>query len=609
MCKKLILLSIVLFLSAGAYSQALTGTIYYREAEKELPVVGAAVAWIGGASATMTGENGRFDLPFEDSAFDEIIIQAFGFEQDTVPVNGPGPVRIELKRTWGSVDSVVIEGSPTFMSKSNIRQTEVVGKDELQRAACCNLSESFETNPTVDVNFTDALTGAKQIRMMGLEGAYSQMLQENMPALRGLSGSYGLSFIPGTWISSIQVSKGAGSVVNGYESITGQINLEYIKPTDEYKYFLNLYGDAMGRAEGNFHYTGQVNKKLGTSLLLHGSGVFMKNERNNDGFLDVPLQRQGNFLNRWIYHSGKRLEAQFGVSGMVQERFGGQVGFDPKSPRDTSAYGIGVSINRFEAFGKLGILYPEKPYQSIGNMASLTYHRQHAFFGLRNYQGEQTSLYANSIFQTIIKHTGHIIKMGGSFLWDNYNEQFMNDTFLREEVVPGIFSEYTYTYLEKFSFVAGLRLDYHNFFGSMVSPRLHARYQAGKHVVLRVAGGKGYRTPNPLVEHAAVWASSRKAFIDPIQQEEAWNFGGSILRDIMIKNREGYILVDFYRTQFVNQFIADLDQHPQEVHLYNVRNGSYANSAQAETSFFPFEDFHIKVAYRYHDVKVTYHDT
>ncbi|MGZ5245390.1 MAG: TonB-dependent receptor plug domain-containing protein, partial [Bacteroidia bacterium] len=412
----------------------------------------------------------------------------------------------------------------------------------------------------------------------------------------------------GTWIESIQITKGAGSVVNGFESMAGQINLELIKPMESEKLLFNAYLDEMTRSEVNLNLSKVLNDKWSTGLLLHTDGAFMHADRNKDGFLDAPLQKQVNALNRWNYHDGKKWESQFGISGTYQKRQGGQTHFKESEKKLAHAYGIGIESKRGEAFAKLGRMFADKPYKSFGSMFSVTHHDQNSFFGLRDYNAKQSTFYTNLIYQTIIGNTFHKIKFGSSFIGDMYNEKFTDSAFKRNEWVPGVFSEYAYGDTSKISLVTGLRADYHNIYGLMITPRIHARLALGENTTMRASAGKGYRTPNIWMENSGLWASSRKVFIlEKPSQEESWNYGASIIHNFSRNKQKGYISADFFRSEFVNQVIIDVDAKPQEVHIYNLDGKSFANSYQAEVAYDVLKNLNVKVAYKISDVKATYH--
>lgn len=610
---KYILLAIFLVPYSFLQAQQLEGTVYELNENKiKAPLFGVNIQWKGTAIGTSTDENGKFKIARTDTSGSWLLIRHFGYTPDTIFIKDEKKIEIILSKGYQAATVVVeAERKGNFLSKVEVGQREVITEKEILRAACCNLSESFETNASVDVNFTDAVSGAKQIKMLGLDGVYSQLMRENVPTFRGLAGAYGLSFIPGTYIESIQITKGAGTVVNGYESMAGQINLELKKATSEKLYF-NLYGDAMGRTEANLNLSHKFNDKLSSALLTHGSNMFVMLDRNKDGFMDVPKTGQLSFLNRWEYFDGKKLESQFGISGLVQSRTGGQMHFTPAHKLSDHIYGIGVDITRWEGFVKTGLVFPEKPYKSVGLILSGTYHDQTSYFGLNQYSGKQNTLYANLIYQSIIGSTDHKIKFGGSLLADRFKETFiiskLDSAQQRAENVPGVFGEYTYSYKENFSAVAGARLDYHNLFGLMFTPRVHFRYHLTENTTLRASAGKGYRTPNIFTENISFWASSRKLVIqEKPGQEQSINYGGSLNQDFKFIKRKGALTIDFFRTEFQQQVVADLDQHSQYVYIYMLKGKSFANSFQAEVSYEPAKNIEIRSAYKYYDVKTTYH--
>src|SRR5690606_19924579 len=421
-------------------------------------------------------------------------------------------------------------------------QTNISDK-ELLRAACCNLSESFETNATVDVSYSNAVSGTKQLKMLGLDQKYVMLTKEILPEVRGISSAYGMNFIPGRWIQGIQLVKGAGSVTNGYESIVGHINTELYKTHDKPKTSLNFFGDTNTRFEGNFVHTAPINKNWSQSILLHGNATTERQDHNDDGFMDQPIGRNINvtyLLNMEdLQKSG--LMTHFGINYVNDHRLGGQMDFREKTDiGTTNSYGIGIDIQRFQIWNKTGYIFKGKPYQSIGWMNQFTYHEQESYFGLRNYEGEQKTFYSNLIFECIINNTAHQYNTGLSFMYDAYDQLYLTHHYQRDETAPGAFAEDTYAG-NKFTSVAGTRVDFHNLAGTQFTPRLNVKYDITPKTILRASAGRGFRTANIFAESQAYLASNRQVEILEnggdiygLKPEIAWNYGLSLQQEFKL---------------------------------------------------------------------------
>ena len=505
--------------------------------------------------------------------------------------------------------------SPSFVNKKNAELIFNIDKKELLKAACCNLSESFETNATVDVSFSNAVTGTKQLKMLGLDQKYTSLTKELLPEIRGLASAYGLSFIPGRWIESIQLTKGGSTVTNGYESITGQINTELLKYSDHTETSLNLFSDFNGRAEVNVTNVSPLNDHWSQTILLHGNGTFGNTDTNNDGFLDRPKGSQLNAAYLLNYndleHSG--FGSHFGINFIKDERIAGQTDFNKNlSQNQQSPYGAVIDISRFQVWNKTGYVFKGKPYQSLGWMNQYTYHQQDSFFGLRNYSGQQHTYYSNLIFESIIGNTNNKYKVGSSFMYDGYNETYLKDIYKRNEIVPGIFAEYTLTGA-KYTLVVGSRVDFHNLAGTQFTPRLNFKYDFTPKTIVRLSAGRGFRTANIFAENQQYFASNRtieiinnNGNIYGLKPEIAWNYGLSLQQEFKIFGRKSTIIADFFKTDFQNQVLVDLDKSPQSLVFYNLDGKSYANSLQAQWDFIPFKNFDVRLAYKYYDVKANY---
>ncbi len=493
--------------------------------------------------------------------------------------------------------------------------TTIITSKELLKAACCNLAESFETNPSIDVNFTDALTGTKQIKMLGLTSPYLMITEENVPSVRGASQAYGLSFTPGTWVESIQITKGAGSVVNGYESISGQINTELIKPISDIPFFLNAYGSTDSRFELNTHFNTKLSDKWSSSLFLHGNTRVSKTDMNSDGFLDNPLAKQINVLNRYQYYNEEKgLVSFINVRYMNDKKQTGELDFDKNTDRGTTNYwGSEINTERLDLSTKVGYVFKDMPYQSLGFQNAFNIHNQHSYFGLNQYNIKQSSYYSNLIFNSIISNTMNKFATGLNFTYDKYQEFVNVNDYSRIDNSVGAFFEYTYDNDDDFSLILGGRIDNHNRLGTFVTPRLHARYNPWEKAVLRFSAGRGKRSANIFAENQPLFASAR-AFeildtngkVYGLNPEIAWNYGVSFAQKFSLFGKNADVGFDVYRTDFQNQAVVDLMQSPQQVLFYNLKGKSIANTMQFEFNYELAKHLNLRSAYKFYDVTTDY---
>jgi outer membrane receptor for ferrienterochelin and colicin len=493
--------------------------------------------------------------------------------------------------------------------------TTLVTSKELLKAACCNLAESFETNPSIDVNFSDALTGTKQIKMLGLTSPYLMITEENIPSVRGASQAYGLSFTPGTWVESIQITKGAGSVVNGYESISGQINTELIKPINDVPFFLNTYGSTDSRFELNTHLNTSLSDKWSSSLFLHGNTRISKMDQNKDGFMDNPLAKQVNMLNRYQYYDAEKgLVSFINFRYMNDKKQAGQLQFNPNTDRGTTnSWGSEIDTERLDIATKVGYVFKDLPYQSIGFQNAFTSHNQQSYFGLSQYNIKQNSFYSNLIFNSIINNTMNKFATGLNFTLDNYQEFVRLVDWSRIDNSVGAFFEYTFDNDDNFSFILGGRIDNHNRLGTFVTPRLHLRYNPWEKAVFRFSAGRGKRSANIFAENQSLFASSRvfsilntSGAIYGLNPEIAWNYGASFTQSFLLFGKNADITLDVYRTDFQNQVVVDLMQSPQQVLFYNLTGKSFANSVQLEFNYDFSTRLKMRSAYKMYDVQTDY---
>lgn len=579
------------------------------------PLFAAQIHWMGTDVGTTTNLKGEFSLPHPEGAH-MLIISHLSYQDDTIHYAGQ-QLNIELMASDGMLEETDVTGQAetSFTDHQAIQKMNMITEGEFNKAACCNLSESFETNPSVDVAYADAVTGIRHIEMLGLAGTYANLSTEMMPDLRGFASNTGLDLIPSTWIESMQVSKGVGSVKNGYESITGQINIELQKPHEADDLFLNLFVNQGGRTELNANIRHKISYTTKALTMLHASALPTEFDVNHDGFLDMPKTRRLAAAHRWVYRGLHGWMGQAGVKMFYADRIGGQTGYDSDQHRlGTEVFGYESAIRRAQAWGKVGYLWEDKPYKSVGFQWSGTWHDQQSTFGTKEYNGTQRTLYLNLLYQTIIGSTLHQIVTGASYLLDGFDERFDLMDFERTESAPGAFAEYTFNQGGRFSAVAGLRADYHNLFGGFLTPRLHLRYEPWAGSVVRMSIGQGRRTANIFSENLAVFVSNRQLVLPPdvrraaygLDQEVATNFGLNYTQDFTLFGKEATWGVEYYRTEFINQIVVDRDSDPQEIRFYNLNGESYSNSVQVEVNYLPSDQWELRAAYRWLDVKTTY---
>ena len=470
----------------------------------------------------------------------------------------------------------------------------VVNREELFKAACCNLGESFITNPSVDVNYSDAATGAKQIKLLGLSGTYVQMLTENLPNFRGAAAPYALDYVPGPWMSGIQVSKGASSVKNGYESITGQIDVEYLKPDAEEGITLNIYGNSKSRmdanADGNIH----LNSKLSTELLLHYQDDYGHHDVNGDGFLDQANVRQWNLQNRWHYRASNYI-FHGGISMMKEKREGGQT---EHTSHLSHLYKIGIETNRYEGYMKHAFILDPEHGTNIALMTNLTMHQLDANYGHKQYYVNQKNAYAQLLFETNLSKQ-HNLSAGLSLNHDYLTRD-------EKETTPGIYAQYTYNLNDKVVAMAGLRADHSSLYGTFLTPRFHLKFAPNEIVNIRLSVGKGYRTVWALAENNYLLASGRQLVIDDMKQEQAWNSGISSSFYIPLFGKTLKFNAEYYHTHFRQQAVVDYDSSPTEIRITNLDGKSYSNTLQLDATYPVVKGLELTAAWRWNDVKCTY---
>lgn len=476
-----------------------------------------------------------------------------------------------------------------------------MGQEELFRAACCNLGESFVTNPSVDVNYNDAAVGARQIKLLGLSGQYVQMLLENLPVTLGAAMPYQLGYVPGAWMKSISVSKGASSVKNGSQSITGQINVEYLKPEDDPGLQVNIYGDSRLKGEANVMGNVHLNHHLSTEVLAHYEKDFMHMDEDKDGWQDAPAVEQLHLQNRWKYQKGRYI-MHAGIGYLTEKREGGQM-----EDASTNPYPVLIKANRLDGYMKHAFLLNREHNTNLAFLANGSLYNLDGTFGLKEYGDRQSSL--NS--QLVLEHDfndEHNLSTGFSFNADQLDETLTSVApKLTTEYTPGVFAQYTYKPSYKFTAMAGLRADRSTLYNrTYLTPRLHVKWVAADWVTLRASTGKGYRTPHALAENHYLLTSGRTLAIADLKQEEAWNGGLSMVFYIPLMERTLTVNAEYYYTDFINQAVIDYDSDPTKISIGNLNGSSYSHTVQVDANYDITEDLNLLAAFRYNQVMCTY---
>lgn len=600
-------------LSAQADANAgyLHGHVYGVESHgthmDTVSLMAANVYWRDTPLGTTTDANGMFHLEKPDNNARWLVVNYVGYEDESwLIMPGDNNLQIYLKTQWSAEEVHVHAEMPHSMHRqSTAVNTEVITGTGLTQLACCSLAESFENTTSVDVEQSDAVSGARRIKMLGLAGFYTQMMIEKKPVMRGLVNPFALEYIPGFWMQAVDISKGTASVGTGYESITGQINVELKKPENSDPFAVNGFLSSMGKLDLAVLGAHQFNPRLSTMLLTFGTTLQQRYDSNDDSFIDMPLLQQFNLMNRWKYN-GDRFRGQIGIKVISDLRQGGQMDFEfDDQNTSTGIYGYENDVDRVEIYTKSGISLDDQG-SSIGLTLSAFQHRVASFGGLKTYSGEESSLWANLVYNKVL--VGHLLSAGLSYQLDDRQETYQDLDFDNSESVPGVFGEYTYQAREDFTALFGLRYDQHDRFGGLLTPRAHLSYRPTDMLSIRTSAGKGFRNPQIFSDNPAILVSSKELVIqEEIELEEAWNAGFQVIQKFTVgADKPAELVVDYYRTEFQNQLVVDMDQSAEHIYLYNLDGQSFSNAFQVELSADVLQGLEILTALRYNDVQSTY---
>jgi hypothetical protein len=602
-----------LFWSALAFGQ-IRGVVQGADSVQTKPLKNVKITLLGAGTSVYSNEDGTFEILLGKQQPDTLLFVAAGYRPDRLVVTRSDRfLALNVVLVSGQlVQDIVVSSqkNPHGISKMKTLHVEELTSAEFRKAACCNLSESFETNATIDVSMSDAISGAKKIQLLGLDAVYTQLQFENIPFLRGLESAFGMSVIPGTWPESIQITKGTGSVVNGYESMAGLVNFEFKKPKDLPRLGLNFYQNRFGRTELNLQGGQQLNERWHMGLFASGATIYGNIDHNQDGFRDQALSNTFNLLQRFSYQ-GPRMEAQLGVQAYTDNKLGGQMSYTRAQP---IGYGMELESEHLSLFSKTGF-FGKKPAQSLGIIAQLKFQNMSGLYGLRTFMGTERRAYLNAIYDDIIGSADHKIKAGASFQYLSLS-QWAGQPFgaqvvgsERTEWVPGVFAEYAYSG-NRLAAVVGARFDQHNLAGAQFSPRAHLKYALSPQLDLRLTGGRAWRLPNFVADNLSLLASSKTWIADQaLLPEISWNVGASLVQGFSFKKRKGSLSLDAYHTRFSQQLVADRDTLSGAVVFKNLQDNSLATVIQAEFSYAVLKGLDLRLAYKFQDVRALFDGT
>ena len=606
---KKILLLLFILAAGSAAAQNFSGSVFYRKADGGTePLPFAQVYHLERKNLIETDANGRFTLNLTARA--TLVATYVGYTRDTVVVE-PGTASANFYLTGeNDLDASKVTAQQSTLPKLKSVKTEVITAAGLCKMACCALAESFENSASVTVGYSDAVTGARQIKLLGLSGTYTQMLDENRPVMRGIAAPFGMSFVPGQWLESIQIAKGPSSVINGLEAITGQINMEHRKPTDETPLFVQIYGSTDAMFEGNIASAIQFNEKWSMINMAHVGGTASKMDHNQDGFRDEPEDLNLNFTSRWLYYAPSGMQIRFGGRFLYDDRLGGQMTAtkDNTFNLQNSIWGSRIQNRGVNGYFKIGVPLAEDNHANIALVTDFNHHEFDAFFGLKDYDARQNSAFANLIYQNEINEF-HKVEFGATWQYDDIRQAYNQKDFSRREHAISGFGEYTATIEDKFTFVGGANIQYNSLHGWLFAPRANVRWSPADWVTLRALGGRGYRTANIFTDNLGVFSTAKTLNIpDNLDLlEDAWTWGGNVTFYLPFgaEDTETYLSFDYFHNDFNKQVVVDPELNKYVINFYNLNGKSYTNTWQVDFSVNPLERFNITATFRYTDAKVT----
>jgi outer membrane receptor for ferrienterochelin and colicins len=614
--KKIYIILFIFITLVDLYSQEkntdIDGVVYGVTGNTKEILDGAVVKWINTRIGTLTENGGKFCIDSEKISDKRLLVIFVGYKTDTVSVGDKNFLEVVLQNNT-STKTIVVEGkvNTSFISDENVK-TEVITQMELKKDACCDLSGCFGKNASVDVAVTDILTNTKELKVLGLEGSYTQILIDNMPTMTGLVTKYGVTSIPGSLINKITISKGSNSVIQGYESISGIMNVLLKDYSSSEKVYVSGFLNSAFEPQFNLNAATKI-KDWNTLFAFQTVQESKRVDDNGDGFLDMPLTRRYMFYNKWNYGSLEKNDnttAIIGIKYLDERRTGGQKNFDyEQNLGSNSIYGQTVNLRNGDAYARFGHSFENEKQLKV--FLTGGFFEQNSYFGTTKYDGKQKNFSVNALYEFPIYKKSYL-RFGASYKYENIIEDvnFLSPTlktyagnYDKLESVPGIYTEGSFEFKKlNLSLIGGMRVDYHNDYNTIATPRFLVRYQMTEKTVVRASFGTGFRTVNPFSEYPSFLASGKdiKGLRD-VKPEKTINYGIDILQYFVIGGLSGNINFDFYKTVFNNKVIAECDVMPYMYMFTNFEDaGSNVFQIESSVNFLQHLDF--KLAYKFIDL-------
>ncbi|MBR5056335.1 MAG: carboxypeptidase-like regulatory domain-containing protein, partial [Bacteroidales bacterium] len=622
--KKISILILFILSALPSFGQNFNGQVFYRRPDgKTEPLPYAQVYFLEKSKLLDTDGEGRFTISNYGTKA-TLVATYVGYTRDTLVVTPEISTGEFFLSGENEVEQSVVTARQPGISKLKPVKTEVISAAGLCKMACCALAESFENSASVTVGYSDAVTGAKQIKLLGLSGTYTQMLDENRPVMRGLANPFGLSYVPGQWLESIQIAKGPSSVINGLEAITGQINMEHRKPTDETPLFVQLYGSSDSMYEANVVSALQFSPAWSTILLTHVGGTSKSMDHNGDGFRDEPENLQINVANRWLYyHQASGLQIRFGARFINENRVGGQMGSKKDNDYNiqNNLWGSNILNRGINGYMKIGVPVDPEQTSSIAAVLDFNHHEFDSYFFLKDFDGKQDSWFLNLLYQNNINDY-HAIEFGITAKRDGFKQVYTDNRLALSAAIPykptdmsyiensvAVFGEYTYTLDEKVTLQTGLNLEHNWLHGWMLAPRANFKYAFTDEIIFRLLGGRGFRCSNIFTDNLGMFSTGRVIKIQDAldTMEDAWTYGGNVTFYLPFgfDEENTYLSFDYFHNDFLHQVIVDQEAEAGYVDIYNLDGRSFTNTYQVDFNVDPFERFNVVATFRYTDARVT----
>jgi outer membrane receptor for ferrienterochelin and colicins len=516
--------------------------------------------------ATNTDKNGRFEWKDIPAGSYQLRVSFVGYEnfQEEIIINPGKPthIKVSLVQLTASLKETVITGTMKEASKlESVTPVDLYTAKYFERTPSNNLWNALGSVNGIFPDVDNGVANTSDIQINGIEGNYTLVLIDGVPAMNGLAGVYALQALPMDIIDKIEIVRGAASTLYGSDAMAGVINIITKNPATAPTFTANVYLTSMLETNADLTAAAQL-KKVSVLFALNAENMNTRWDINSDNFMDVPLTNRVNVYNKWSFKRKDEKVAAVYARGLFEDRFGGQMSTPGRLIGSDIYYTEWVRTYQWQA----GFQYQLPVKEKLMLMADYSEHYQQSYYGTFYYAGRQKKLFAQLTWnKKVDTHNDLLLGAGYRLKYYADNTSLSDggltglDKFLH---IAGVFMEDEISMRNMHKLIIGVRCDYAGGVGPQILPRVNYKWNtADEKNVLRLGFTTGYRIPDPVNDGFGIMNGSRQVqVIGKLNAETDFTVSGNYTR---VQELPGGILsldVSPFLTYFTSYIDPDYSQ-------------------------------------------------